>query len=111
MATWIDVDAADQIQEGEHRCLQAGGKSVILCRVQDKLHALSNTCPHAGLPLGDGELHGGVITCPYHGYTYRVQDGQNIDFPDHEPPVPVYPVRLHDGRVQIALDGNAQESA
>ena len=64
---------------------------------------LENTSPHAGLPLGEGEVRGKVITCPFHGYAYRVDTGQNIDYPDDDPPARTFELRVVDDKIQINL--------
>ncbi len=41
----------------------------------NKLCAVSNVCQHQNGPLGEGKVIDGCITCPWHGYQYRPQDG------------------------------------
>ena len=72
--------------------------------VEGTFYVLENRCPHAGQPLGDGERAGLTLTCPYHGYTYHIKTGKNIDFPDDERPVKTFPVRVQAGIVQVLLD-------
>ena len=64
---------------------------------------MQNVCPHAGLPLGDGDRRGMTITCPYHAYTYHIANGTDLDDPQHGQPATVYPTRTHDGTVQTQL--------
>lgn len=40
-----------------------------------KLCAVSNVCQHQNGPLGEGKVIDGCITCPWHGYQYRPEDG------------------------------------
>lgn len=49
-----------------------------------KLHAISDTCPHAGASLCEGELDGDVVTCPRHGSQFRVTDGERVRGPADE---------------------------
>ena len=104
MAKWIDLGPLDDFPPGSKICTKAQGKSVVIINRAGKLLAVSNACPHAGLPLGDGEVTGDTITCPYHGYTYNLETGCNIDFPHDEPPVPRFAVRSENGRVEIELE-------
>lgn len=57
---------------------------VAVFHVGGALHALSDTCPHAGASLCEGELEGEVITCPRHGSQFRVTDGARVRGPADE---------------------------
>lgn len=104
MAQWTDAGFADDLPEGERRCLRLADKPVLIFNRDGELHAIQNICPHAGLPLEDGQLRGRVLTCPFHGYSYDIANGRNVDFPHDELPVRTYPVRLKAGRIQVDLD-------
>ncbi|MEM9415600.1 MAG: Rieske (2Fe-2S) protein [Planctomycetota bacterium] len=89
------------LPEGGRVCTAVNGRPVVVFNLDGKLHAIANTCPHAGRPLEDGELRGKIITCPYHGYAYNIANGVNIDFPDLEPPVATFAARFVDGRLEL----------
>ena len=40
-----------------------------------QIGALSNLCAHQNGPIGEGRIIDGCVTCPWHGYQYRLQDG------------------------------------
>ncbi len=42
----------------------------------NKLAAVSNVCKHQNGPLGEGRIIDGCITCPWHGFQYRPEDGR-----------------------------------
>ncbi|MEO1082273.1 MAG: Rieske 2Fe-2S domain-containing protein [Pseudomonadota bacterium] len=42
----------------------------------NKLAAVSNVCKHQAGPLGEGRVIDGCITCPWHGFQYRPEDGR-----------------------------------
>ena len=52
-----------------------GGTAIAVANTGDGFHACTNTCPHAGGPLGEGELNGNVLTCPYHGWSFDLAEG------------------------------------
>lgn len=108
MPNWIDVGPAADHPENAHACVAAEheGKPLplVVFNVDGKLHAMANVCPHAGLPLGDGERRGLTITCPYHGYTYRITDGKDLDDPEFGQPAKTYPTRVENGTLQIDLE-------
>ncbi len=65
----------DALADGQIIEVIIGGTAIAVARVNGQHHAIANTCPHAGGPLGDGKLNGSVVSCPYHGYKYDVTDG------------------------------------
>ncbi len=86
---------------GGRVCTTVNGRRVVVFNLEGQLHAIASACPHAGRPLDDGELRGRVLTCPFHGYAYNITNGVNIDYPDLEPPVPVFAARFRDGRLEL----------
>ena len=58
-----------------------GPTAVMLVRRGDVVHALKDTCSHAGGPLSEGELKGDTITCPWHHSTFRITDGAVVHGP------------------------------
>lgn len=105
MTQWHTVADLDELPPGERVVytvkLDDEHHPVIVFNIDDQLYAVSNLCPHAGLPLDAGDLAGCVLTCPYHGYAYNVRNGANIDMPDFEPPVRTYPVRVEGQAIQV----------
>jgi nitrite reductase (NADH) small subunit len=68
----------DEVPPGSIRELQLDGKTIALANVDGKFYAINNTCLHRGGPLGEGELEGKVVTCPWHGWQYDVTTGKVI---------------------------------
>jgi nitrite reductase/ring-hydroxylating ferredoxin subunit len=63
------------LKPGEVTEVIAGGTAIAVCNVDGTYHAVTNTCPHAEGPLGEGTLDGTILTCPYHGWAYDIIDG------------------------------------
>ena len=53
----------------------AGAERIAVFRFDGKVAAVSNACRHQAGPLGEGRVIDGCITCPWHGYQYRPDDG------------------------------------
>lgn len=66
----------DALGPGELTEVIIAGTAIAVSRIDDAYHAISNTCPHAGGPLGDGTLEGEHVVCPYHGWAFDVRTGQ-----------------------------------
>ncbi len=57
------------------------GEKRVLARFSDGTHALfDDRCPHRGVPLSLGSIHGDTIRCPYHGWRFDAL-GQNVHAP------------------------------
>jgi len=52
-----------------------GGERIAVFKFKGRLSALSNVCSHQGGPVGEGKVVLGFVTCPWHGYQYRLEDG------------------------------------
>ena len=63
------------IPPGTGKVVETNGRSIALFNVEGTFHAIDNTCTHRGGPLGEGELQGTIVTCPWHGATFDVQTG------------------------------------
>ena len=99
---FVAVGAPSDFPEGEMKKVEAKGMAVMMVRYQGALHAVSNTCTHAGGPLDEGELKGDLVECPWHGSLFCVTDGDVRGGPATFP-VPKLEVREDDGTVEVAL--------
>lgn len=71
------VASVSEIPPGEGKEVMAGDQVIALFNVDGTFYALDGVCPHAGGPLGEGELRGNVVTCPWHGWQFDVTSGQH----------------------------------
>jgi nitrite reductase/ring-hydroxylating ferredoxin subunit/uncharacterized membrane protein len=78
---FIDVGEAELFAEGRCARVQAEDIPVLVLRLGGTLRAIGAVCSHAGGPLDEGALEGGVVTCPWHGSRFRVNDGQVLRGP------------------------------
>ncbi len=62
--------------------------------------ALDNRCPHEGYPLAQGDLDACTLTCNWHNWKFRLDDGVCLIGGED---VRAYPVRLRDGIVEVNL--------
>jgi nitrite reductase (NADH) small subunit len=76
-----------------------GGKAVALANVQGNFYAISSVCVHRGGPLGQGELAGQIVTCPWHGWQYDVTNGKVVQSPNMG--VPCYAIEVRGEEVFV----------
>jgi len=73
---WLPVGPALAIEDGCARVVTPpAGERIAVFRMGEKVFAVSNVCRHQGGPLGEGRIVDGCITCPWHGFQYRPEDG------------------------------------
>jgi len=92
------VIALDQLREGRGRSVAANGRRVALFRVGAQVHALDDSCPHAGASLAGGRVQGGMLACPAHGLAFELRSGC---MRAGTLAVRTYAVRVVDGRVWL----------
>ncbi|MDX2132483.1 MAG: ferric reductase-like transmembrane domain-containing protein [Planctomycetota bacterium] len=103
---WIDAGPASTIPEGRARTVcAAGGERIAVFRHAGGVSAVTNLCAHQGGPLGEGKVIDGCITCPWHGWQYRPQDG--CAPPPFVEKVATYQVRIVRDRVLVNPKANA----
>ena len=77
----VRVAAAREVPPGAGCVVEAGGRTLALFNVDGSYHAIDNACPHRGGPLGDGDLDGPIVSCPWHGWRWDVTSGANANNP------------------------------
>ena len=75
------IGATADIPDGSRAIVDVAGKKIAVFNVGGKFFAIDNACKHRGGPLGDGELDGTNVTCPWHGWEYDITTGANLDEP------------------------------
>ena len=78
-----------------------GSTAIVLVRRGDVVHALKDTCSHAGGPLSEGSLVDDGIECPWHQSVFRLRDGAVRHGPATSRQVS-YRARISDGQVEVA---------
>jgi nitrite reductase (NADH) small subunit len=123
---WV-ADVADLPVDRGH-VVEVDGRAIGLFRVGGEVHALLNTCPHQGGPVGTGglfptleaEVVDGrlkerfnhdkmVVSCPWHGWEFDVKTGRCAADPSRG--VVRFETIVRDGRVAVVLPDRAPSPA
>ncbi len=103
---WHDVARVTAFEEGYARIVRLStGERVAVFLNDGALSAIGNACAHQNGPLGEGQIQDGCVTCPWHGFQYRLSDGCSPE-PFTEK-VPTYNLRLDGEMVQVSGAANA----
>ncbi len=99
MTGWIDAMGSDGLPEGGRWLVRKSGLEIAIFRVQGRVYAIDDSCPHNGASLAGGKLDGPTVTCRAHGLRFDLATGCMRGAPGMG--VRSYPVREHGGRIEI----------
>jgi nitrite reductase/ring-hydroxylating ferredoxin subunit len=97
---WVRAMPETDLPEDASTGVEVEGRQVLLHRCDGELHALDNTCSHAGGLLSRGDVTGCAVTCPLHGSRFDLRDGHILRGPAHHPQ-PVLPTRVRNGWIEV----------
>jgi nitrite reductase/ring-hydroxylating ferredoxin subunit/DMSO/TMAO reductase YedYZ heme-binding membrane subunit len=97
---WLPVGAPLSIPDKGARIVASrGGERIAVFRDGDRIGALTNLCAHQGGPIGEGCIVDGLVTCPWHGFQYRLEDG--CAPPPFTEKLATHRVRINRGIVEV----------
>jgi nitrite reductase/ring-hydroxylating ferredoxin subunit len=97
----IRVAGVDEVPPGEARVVEAEGRALAVVNVGGAFFAIDNACGHRGGPLGEGNVEGAVLTCPWHAWRWDVRTGANVNNPAVK--LACYPVTVENGALLVDL--------
>jgi ferredoxin-nitrite reductase len=65
----------DEIGEGRSKSVTVNGTEAAVFKLEGRLYATQNWCPHAGAALAGGVMDGTEVVCSAHGYRFDVRTG------------------------------------
>jgi toluene monooxygenase system ferredoxin subunit len=101
--TWERVMPLEELWVGELRGCVVAGRRVLLLRVDSGVYAYEDRCAHLGIPLSDGTLRDGVLTCSAHGFTYDALTGAGIN--PKRTQLTALPLRIAEGLICVDPTG------
>ena len=96
---FIEVAAVSDVPVGRVKACPLGGRTIALYHTPNGFFATTNTCPHRGGPLAEGDLLGQEIVCPWHFWSFNVATGENVA--DSSLQIQTYEVRVEGDRVLV----------
>jgi nitrite reductase/ring-hydroxylating ferredoxin subunit len=101
MAGFVKVARSAEIKDGSGRVVEVGARKIAVFNAGGNFYAIDNTCTHRGGPLGEGEVHGTHVVCPWHGWEFDFATGCNVD--DLTVRLACYAVRVENGDVLLEV--------
>jgi nitrite reductase (NADH) small subunit len=106
MADYQTVCRVEDLPAGEGKTALVAGKLIAVFHHDGHYFAIDDVCPHMGASLSGGYVERGIVTCPWHGWRFRLADGAWAGNPRIK--IGCYPVRVIEGEIQVlvgAVDG------
>ena len=77
----VKVANVGDIPDGTSFVVELNQVDVAIFRIGDDYFAINDRCPHADASLSAGPIENGVVTCPWHYWQFRLDDGTWVDNP------------------------------
>lgn len=103
------VLAADDLWDGDKVARVVRGTPVLLLKAGDRVCAYLDRCPHQRIPLSEGRLQDGVLTCRAHLWSFEACTGKGIN--PASTGLRSFPVKIEDGEIFVDVDANLGEAA
>ncbi|MEE8341645.1 MAG: thiamine pyrophosphate-binding protein, partial [Candidatus Neomarinimicrobiota bacterium] len=103
---WIKITKKNDLPNERVKTVVVDKQQVCLVHHKNKFSALGNRCPHQGGPLGEGQIEGGWVICPWHAYQYDPKSGKAPEgFDDH---TQSYPIKLEGDDIYVQIEDTAK---
>ncbi|POY37437.1 (2Fe-2S)-binding protein [Solitalea longa] len=81
---WIRIDSIEWIKTDVAQNYSIGisiinGRKVCIVKTGEELHAVQNSCPHAGGNLSHGWMEENMLICPIHRHKYNLLTGRGAE--------------------------------
>jgi nitrite reductase/ring-hydroxylating ferredoxin subunit len=91
----------DELNEGNGRRFIVNETEVAVFKIENKIYALSNVCPHQHTTLiYDGFLEDEFVVCPAHGWKFNLKTGKQ---PGGERGLDSFPVMIVEDEVYVKV--------
>lgn len=76
------VCKSDELPNNSIKVIAVRDSKILVCRSNNQLFALDNSCPHRGASLSKSEIKGTKIVCYMHDFEYDLNSGRLIHIPN-----------------------------
>ena len=105
---FVAVARITDINTNTGRTVSAHGLAIAVFNLENQFYAIDDACTHEDAPLGEGEVRGTRVVCPYHDWVYDIPTGACLTDPTR--PVGCFATKIHDDFVWVGKrtsDGTA----
>ena len=99
----VVVGKTSEVQDGKLMHITAGGKEIVVTKLDGNYYAMDNVCSHAGADLHEGELNNNELTCPWHGARWDIKTGNLISFPQKLKPLQSHKISIEKDTLYVEI--------
>ena len=97
---YVAVMNVGDLAEGKLTRVDAAGIPAVLLKQGNSIYAIGAVCTHLAGPLDEGTCKDGIVTCPWHGSSFRMSDGGVVNGPAVYAE-PTFAVRVRNGKIEL----------
>lgn len=103
MENWVDTILEKDLNLGEHHVIVINGTPIAIFNIDNEIFVIEDCCTHQGLPLSDGYMAKGQITCPFHGAQFCLKTGAALSPPAFEK-LNTFEARIENKMIQVKIN-------
>lgn len=101
MGEFVRIAGTADVKPGAGMVAAVNGQEIALFNLDGTFYAIDNTCVHRGGPLGEGDVEGETVVCPWHSWQFNIKTGACVNNP--AACVKSYEVKVEGSDVQVQL--------
>ena len=98
----IALCSASDIAAGTVQKVEAEGLELAVYNLDGAFYVTDNNCTHGPGEMAEGEIHGDLIECNFHGGMFNIKTGE-VALPPCMVPIRTYKTVVEDGTVFIVV--------
>lgn len=100
-----EVATLEDLKRDGRRGVQVDGRELALFLLGSEVKCLDGVCPHDGGPMAEGDVVGGIVSCPWHGWAFHCDTGTSAD--SNGGCLKTYPVKVEEGRIFVDVSSSS----
>jgi apoptosis-inducing factor 3 len=98
---WVALCRRDSLVEGRGRPVHVAGLALAVFLSDGQVYATHNQCPHREVPIDDGLVGDGCVSCPWHSWRFDLTTGEHLTAFGRRRGLATYPVLVADNTVWV----------
>ncbi|MEL7498817.1 MAG: Rieske (2Fe-2S) protein [Planctomycetota bacterium] len=111
MSNFETVAKVGDISPGQGKAVEFNDRLVAIFNENGVFRAIDDMCPHMGASLAAGHFEDGIVTCPWHAWSFDTTDGTWCQ--NRRLKIDIFDVRVVGDEIQLAVpedDATANDS-